>query len=204
MINGVFAFWQEFKAERATEALRQMLPSYARVLREGGEQHVLSEELTPGDVMLVAEGDRISADARLVEEAELRVNQSTLSRGKSHPVQKSAEAVLRTDLSRSEMRDLCYRYDGIFGRRQGGRVRDRNGYRVRQDCPPDPIGGRGIQPTAARDGANKAVRQRVCGQYRGALLHPVGTGSAGRPGGRLHLRAGHDRGIRTRGLCCRP
>ncbi len=107
VINGVFAFWQEFKAERATEALRQMLPSYARVLREGGEQRVLSEELTPGDVMLVAEGDRISADARLVEEAELRVNQSTLS-GESHPVQKSAEAVLRTDLSRSEISDLLF------------------------------------------------------------------------------------------------
>ena len=53
---------------------------------------VLAEELTPGDVILIAEGDRISADARLVEQSELRVNQSTLS-GESHPVQKLAEAV---------------------------------------------------------------------------------------------------------------
>ncbi len=107
LINGVFAFWQEFKAERATEALRQMLPAYATVLRDGEEQRVLAEELVPGDVMLVAEGDRISADARLVQEAELRVNQSTLS-GESHPVQKMAGAVLRTDLSRSEITDLIF------------------------------------------------------------------------------------------------
>ena len=66
VINGVFSFWQEFRAEKATEALRQLLPSYARVLRDGEEQRILAEELVPGDVMLLAEGDRISADARLV------------------------------------------------------------------------------------------------------------------------------------------
>ncbi len=107
LINGVFAFWQEFKAERATEALRQLLPSYATVLRGGEEQRVLAEELVPGDVILVTEGDRISADSRLVEEVELRVNQSTLS-GESHPVQKMSDAVLRLDLSRSEMSDLLF------------------------------------------------------------------------------------------------
>ena len=107
LINGAFSFWQEFKAEKATEALRQLLPAYARVLRGGEEQRVLAEELVAGDVILVAEGDRISADARLVQEFELRVNQSTLN-GESHPARKTSDPVLQTDLGRAELRDLVF------------------------------------------------------------------------------------------------
>jgi magnesium-transporting ATPase (P-type) len=107
IINGVFSFWQEFKAEKATEALRQLLPSYARVLRNGEMERVLAEELVPGDVLLVEEGDKISADARLFDENELRVDQSTLS-GESHPVRKTCEAVLSEDLTRAEIPNLIY------------------------------------------------------------------------------------------------
>ena len=98
LINGAFSFWQEYKAEKATEALRRLLPVYARVLRDGEEQRIPAEELVPGDVMLLSEGDRISADARLVEEAELRVDQSTLT-GESHPVRKTSEADHGTEAS---------------------------------------------------------------------------------------------------------
>ncbi len=107
VINGAFSFWQEFKAEKATEALRKMLPSYARVIRDGQEQRILAEELVPGDVMLVAEGDRISADGRLVQDSELRVDQSTLS-GESNPVRKTSDTVLSSDLSRSEIPNLIF------------------------------------------------------------------------------------------------
>lgn len=107
VINGVFSFWQEYKAEQATEALRRMLPTYSRVLRDGVEQRIFAEELVPGDVILLAEGDHISADARLIQEAELRVDQSTLT-GESHPVRKTAEAVLRRDLTRAEIPNLVF------------------------------------------------------------------------------------------------
>jgi len=107
LINGSFSFWQEFKAEKATEALRKLLPSYARVLRDGTEQRILAEELVPGDVMLIAEGDRISADGRLVKESELRVDQSTLS-GESHPVRKMSEPVMREDFVRAELPNLVF------------------------------------------------------------------------------------------------
>jgi magnesium-transporting ATPase (P-type) len=107
VINGVFSFWQEYKAEKATEALRRLLPTYARVLRDGQEQRILAEELVPGDVMLLAEGDHISADGRLVQEAELRVDQSTLT-GESHAVRKTAEAVLRLDLTGAELPNLVF------------------------------------------------------------------------------------------------
>src|SRR3990172_774738 len=107
IINGVFSFWQEYKAEKATEALRQLLPSYARVLREGEERHILAEELAPGDVILLAEGDHISADARLVQAAELRVDQSTLS-GESHPVRKTSDAIAENNLARPELPNLVF------------------------------------------------------------------------------------------------
>ena len=107
MINGAFSFWQEFKAEKATEALKKLLPSYARVIRDGHEQKIVSEELVPGDIILVAEGDHVSADARLVQEAELRVNQSTLN-GESVPANRTSEAVRQTDLSRAEIPNFIF------------------------------------------------------------------------------------------------
>ncbi|MCB9078802.1 MAG: cation-transporting P-type ATPase [Anaerolineaceae bacterium] len=107
LINGLFSFWQEYRAERATEALRKLMPAYARVVRDGQEQRLLAEELVPGDQIVLAEGDHISADARLVREAELRVDQSTLT-GESHPVRKTSEAVLGRDLARIELPNLIF------------------------------------------------------------------------------------------------
>ena len=107
LINAVFSFWQEYRAERATEALKKLLPSYARVIRGGEEQRIPASELVPGDVVLLAEGDHISADARVVEEFELRTNNSTLT-GESTPVRRTAEAVLQTDLNRPEIANLVF------------------------------------------------------------------------------------------------
>jgi potassium/sodium efflux P-type ATPase len=107
VINGAFSFWQEFRAEKATEALLKLLPAYARVVRDGEEQRILAEELVPGDVIVLGEGDRISADARLTQVAELSVDQSTLS-GESHPARKISDALLRTDLTRAEVPNLIF------------------------------------------------------------------------------------------------
>ncbi|MGI5917053.1 MAG: cation-translocating P-type ATPase [Anaerolineae bacterium] len=107
IINGLFSFWQEFRAGKATEALRKMLPSHARVLRDGAERMIVADTLVPGDVMLLAEGDHISADARLVQEAELQVDQSTLT-GESHPVRRTGEPVIGVDLSRAETPNLIF------------------------------------------------------------------------------------------------
>jgi Ca2+-transporting ATPase len=107
LINGLFSFWQEYKAEQATAALRRMLPSYARVRRGGEEVRILAERLVPGDVLLLAEGDHISADARLVRETELRVDQSALT-GEAHPVRKTAEPVSGEGLSRVELPNLVF------------------------------------------------------------------------------------------------
>ncbi len=89
-INAIFSFWQEFKAEKAIEALKGLLPSYARVIRGGEEKKVLLSDLVPGDIILIEEGDSVPADARLIEAQELRVNNSAFS-GESKLSHKIAE-----------------------------------------------------------------------------------------------------------------
>ncbi len=91
-INAIFSFWQEFKAEKALEALRHLIPSFIRVLRNGRETRIPSEEIVPGDIIIFEEGDNITADARLIEAHELRVDSSVFS-GESRPGYKSAEAL---------------------------------------------------------------------------------------------------------------
>jgi len=107
LINGVFSFWQEYKAEKATEAMRRMLHSYATLLRDGDVQRIETRDLVPGDILLLAEGDGIGADARLLEAAELRVDQSTLT-GESMHVRKTDEPFTRVNLTRIEIPNLIF------------------------------------------------------------------------------------------------
>jgi len=62
LINGAFAYWQEYRAERAISALRQLLPQYVKVMRDGELQTLAAEFLVPGDVVLFEEGDNVPAD----------------------------------------------------------------------------------------------------------------------------------------------
>jgi potassium/sodium efflux P-type ATPase len=91
IINAIFSFWQEYQAEKAIEALKKILPSKAKVIREGREEHILAAELVPGDLMVLEEGDHISADSRLVEAYQMKVDSSTLT-GESKPVRKVADS----------------------------------------------------------------------------------------------------------------
>ena len=84
VLNAGFSFVQEYRAERAMAALQRYLPPQVTVTREGRTQRILAEELVPGDVLLVAEGDRIAADARLVQSDDLLVNNAPLT-GESKP-----------------------------------------------------------------------------------------------------------------------
>jgi Ca2+-transporting ATPase len=107
LINGAFSFWQEYRAEKATEALKKLLPTYTRVLRDGAEQKILVEDLVPGDIILLGEGDSISADCRLVTTAELRCDQSTLT-GESRPVAKTITAYQQAGMSFTEMPNIVF------------------------------------------------------------------------------------------------
>ena len=84
LLNALFAFVQERHAERAVEALAEYLPPHATVRRDGEVRTVDARELVPGDVLVVAEGDRVSADARLLD-GSVEMDISTLT-GESLPV----------------------------------------------------------------------------------------------------------------------
>ena len=86
----VLGFTQEYRAERALEALKKMLSPTITVLREGREQEIPSKELVPGDMLLLEAGDKIPADARLIESHSLMCDEASLT-GESVPVGKEIE-----------------------------------------------------------------------------------------------------------------
>jgi len=92
VLNAVIGFATEWKAAGALEGLRKQSSSVARVLRGGEERQVPSNELVPGDVVLLAAGDRVPADGRVTEHARLQIDEAALT-GESLPVTKSDDAV---------------------------------------------------------------------------------------------------------------
>ncbi|HOE40916.1 MAG TPA: cation-transporting P-type ATPase [Rhodoferax sp.] len=103
LINGIFSFWQTYRAEQALDALRRLLPQQVSVLRDASVQTLAAELLVPGDVLLLAEGDRVPADCRLIEAFDLRVNLSTIT-GESQP--KARNAAPDPELSPLDARNL--------------------------------------------------------------------------------------------------
>ncbi|MBU1671205.1 MAG: cation-transporting P-type ATPase [Actinobacteria bacterium] len=107
VINAIFTFWQEFKAEKAIESLQKILPRKARVLRDGEEQEIDAEDLVPGDVVLLEAGNSISADARLVQVNEMRVDNSALT-GESEPQSRRSEAMIIENAALADLSNLVF------------------------------------------------------------------------------------------------
>ncbi|MEM2758843.1 MAG: HAD-IC family P-type ATPase, partial [Candidatus Methanomethylicia archaeon] len=106
MLCAITGFIQEYRAEKAVEALRKMAAPKARVIRNGIEEIIPARELVPGDIILLEEGDRIPADARLIEAIELRTNEAILT-GESTPVIKEV-TTLREDTHIGERRNMVF------------------------------------------------------------------------------------------------
>ena len=92
LVNALIGTLQEGRAERSMAALRRLSALQVRVLRDGAEQVVAARELVPGDLMLLAAGDAVAADARVLDHALLQAAEAALT-GESVPVAKSAAAV---------------------------------------------------------------------------------------------------------------
>jgi Ca2+-transporting ATPase len=92
VVNAVLGFWQEAVAERAILALSQAFTQSAVVLRDGSVSEIPAEEVVPGDVLLVTEGERVAADARVLVAKGLEIDESALT-GESLPVTKHVEPV---------------------------------------------------------------------------------------------------------------
>lgn len=90
VINGCFSYWQQHAAQKATDSLKKMLPSYVKVTRGGKIKQIRVEELVPGDLFKIQAGDSIPADARVFKCSSLQVDESSLT-GESLPVEKTDE-----------------------------------------------------------------------------------------------------------------
>jgi P-type Ca2+ transporter type 2C len=107
LLNAAFSFWQERRTQRAMTALKHLLPAHARVIRNGQEQEIPASDAVIGDLLVLAEGDDIPADARVVEEYGLRTNNANLT-GEAMPALRTAEASLREGLSEVERPNLVF------------------------------------------------------------------------------------------------
>lgn len=107
LFAALLGFAQEYRAERAIEALRQMAAPEASVLRDGSETKVPARDLVPGDVVLLRAGDRMPADLRLLEAVNLQMEEAALT-GESVAVEKSAEALDDPDLALGERRNMAF------------------------------------------------------------------------------------------------
>jgi magnesium-transporting ATPase (P-type) len=107
LVNGIFSFAQEYRTERAVRALSALLPEVAVVRRGGQKQTIPAASLVPGDVVLLREGERISADARVIRSSELRVDMSTLT-GESSPLSRTAEPMPTPPLDPLEASNVVF------------------------------------------------------------------------------------------------
>ncbi|AGF96260.1 Cation-transporting ATPase, E1-E2 family [Methanosarcina mazei Tuc01] len=105
-LAGILGFVQEYRAEKAIELLKSLTSPEATVIRNGSEKKIPSTYLVPGDIILLQTGDRIPADARIIEEFNLKVDESSLT-GESVPVQKVIDA-LPAGTSEADRNNMVY------------------------------------------------------------------------------------------------
>ncbi|MCL2758456.1 MAG: cation-translocating P-type ATPase [Alphaproteobacteria bacterium] len=108
ILNVTLAVTQEMGAERALAALRKLNSPTSIVIRGGRRVEIASEDLVPGDVMLLKTGDMISADARLLEETDFMVDESALT-GESTPVEKNTDATLSGNVTVADQSNMVFR-----------------------------------------------------------------------------------------------
>jgi Ca2+-transporting ATPase len=108
VLNAAVGFWQEYRADKALEALQKMAASHAQVLRDGQPAMVLTTELVPGDLVLLEAGNVIPADVRFLETHALKVDESSLT-GESANVEKTPDALLAGEYPLGDRRNLGYK-----------------------------------------------------------------------------------------------
>ena len=107
LVNTVFSLFQEWRAEKAMETLKSWMPEYAKVMRDGELKKILVKDLVPGDIIVLEEGDRVPADARLFEAYELWTNNVPLT-GESEPQPRTVEPVEISDTTYLDVQNLVF------------------------------------------------------------------------------------------------
>jgi P-type Ca2+ transporter type 2C len=112
VVNAAVGLRQEGKAESAMNALKAMVRATARVRRDGSEAQVAAEEVVVGDVVLLAAGDEVPADGRIIEASALQIDESALT-GESVPASKGTDAPTGTDLSPGDQTDMAFMHTPV-------------------------------------------------------------------------------------------
>jgi len=107
LIMAIMGFVQEYRAERTLEALKKLAAPTCKVLRDGEEKVIEASEVVPGDILLLSEGDRIAADARVVESIDLETDEAPLT-GESTPVAKLANITLPPDAIVGDRKNMVF------------------------------------------------------------------------------------------------
>ncbi|MEL9997817.1 MAG: cation-translocating P-type ATPase [Sulfolobales archaeon] len=107
LIMAIMGFVQEYRAERTLEALKKLAAPTCKVLRDGEEKVINAAEVVPGDILILSEGDRIAADARVVESIDLETDEAPLT-GESTPVAKLANITLPPDTIVGDRKNMVF------------------------------------------------------------------------------------------------
>jgi len=119
IINAVLGVYQEGKADQAIAALKRMSSPQTKVIRDGRQAMLPSEQIVPGDIVLLDAGDLVAADIRLISQSSLKVEEASLT-GESVPVEKRADAVLSQDSGLGDRENMLFMGTAIsYGRAKG-------------------------------------------------------------------------------------
>ena len=119
ILNAVIGFFQEYRAEKAMQALKQMAVTQARVLREGNSNWIPATALVPGDVVLLEAGNAVPADIRIVESVNLKIEEAALT-GESHAIDKITHSLETDDLPIGDRSNMAFKGTFVtYGRGTG-------------------------------------------------------------------------------------
>ena len=107
IFNALMGVIQEAKAEKSIEALKEMTPPKAKVIRDGKIQDINAEELIPGDIIELEAGIYVPADCRLIESHNLKIEESSLT-GETEPVLKNADMIAKKDIALGDMLNMAF------------------------------------------------------------------------------------------------
>jgi len=129
VLNAIIGYIQEFKAEESVRALKKMLVPKAKVLRGGKEREINSEELVPGDIVLLTSGGMVPADLRLIHTIELKIEEAMLT-GESVPAEKTTGTIKEENLTPGDQRNIAFMGTVVVNGRAKGLVVETGGTTV--------------------------------------------------------------------------
>ena len=107
VINSVLGFVQEYRAEKALQALKELASPSALVIRAGREKSIYSKNLVPGDIIKISAGDLVPADCRIIKQVNLQANESILT-GESEPVAKTTAIIEKENIPLGDKKNLLF------------------------------------------------------------------------------------------------